>query len=279
MKIGFKISHNQKPERKAMKEWMICPKAGECKEKYSPDHCIVPHLKCSGCDTTSSTCPACVPYSPKVGDRAKVIKSLSLNKDLPHLTGIKNGDIVTISVVTNDGNYQFKEGFEPEYYCWKPETVEYLPPDEPRKDNVIHTDTIREYTPDDPVIEKKASSSVYIWSSNPCPDPWIYHVQGGGDLNIYPGKMFDIVPPKPKYRWTGKALKVWEVAKDSRVASNELINLCSWAKGFGLDPRSNLFSNTEKFISYATRSYCFRRFLLAGGYIEEVPDKLEGFFG
>jgi len=75
-------------------------------------------------------------------------------------------------------------------------------------------------------------------------------------------------------------LTSWMVARDGGMTSDNLINLASWAKGFNLTPQENLFKNAEKFIAYATRYDCFRRFLLENGYIEKVkPDNLEGFFG
>lgn len=79
--------------------------------------------------------------------------------------------------------------------------------------------------------------------------------------------------PGPQYRSTGKMLTIWEVALHSRITSDELIGLASWAKGFELSPREDLFKADNKFIAYATRSGCFREFLLEGGYIEKVPDE------
>jgi hypothetical protein len=245
-----------------MKQWMICPKADECKLRSVHCYHRTPHNEiepsCSlktRMNENDFDCPACVPYKLKVGDRVRI-----LGNPINPGRGVCFGDIGSVGNTLHDTISVHNSSWTNGAAHFHASDLEYLPPDEPGK-------------------EKKVISSPYVGN---CiyPDSWVYHVHGGGDLNIYPGKMFDVPPPAKQYRWTGKSLTVWEVARDSRITPDELLNLCSWAKAFGKSPRDDLFLyNDEKLIAYATRSDCFRRFLLAGGYIEEIPDKLEGFFG
>jgi len=130
----------------------------------------------------------------------------------------------------------------------------------------------------DVAIIDNIEDSEVVWLRRPGAlgyEPGLFNLS---DLEYLP---LEETEPKPaQYRWTGIPLATWQVARDSGMISCNLVNLASWAKGFGLDPTENLFTFADRFIAYAVRHFCFRQFLLENGYIEEITEnKLEGFFG
>jgi len=214
----------------------------------------------------------CVPYQPelKAGDRVRILPTATEEKynkkgnpswsaSMPQYIGLKT--------ILKDADGRGRCTVENNIYTWLIEDLELLPPEdsEKEKDNMAFEQ-----------IYKSPFGGSLLGSA-------LWGGAGGQSPATFP-RLKPVKPPVPRYRWTGKPLTVWEVANEA--TAEELVSF--WKnflskKGLNfkrvlLAPEKVEIPVDHELIEYASKSECFMDFL-KNGYIEEVPDKLGGFFG